>query len=203
MSKRIAILVEGATEKAFMPVLRKFLEKRLSGKMPKLDPVPYDKRIPTKDKLRRVVINLLSGKNKADAVIALTDVYTGTEPREFLDAEDAKGKMRDWVEEEPRFFPHVALHDFEAWLLPFWETIQQLAGSNRSTTIPPEQVNHNKPPARLLQEVFRSGKKGKSYVKPRDAVRILKDQDLAKAADACPELRKFLDTIVRLCESEN
>jgi hypothetical protein len=60
-------------------------------------------------------------------VIALTDVYTGTD--DFLDAADAKQKMRAWVGKNDRFHPHVAQHDFEAWLLPFWTDIQSLAGT--------------------------------------------------------------------------
>lgn len=198
MSVRIAILVEGATEKAFLPTLREFLKTRLGqGSMPKLDVVPCDGRVPTGDKLRRMVETLLLGKNAADAVIALTDVYTGT--REFSNARDAKDKMRAWVGDEPRFHPHVALHDFEAWLLPFWSDIQRLAGSNR--TVPgahPELVNHGNPPAHRLQEVFLSGTKGKAYVKPRDAARILRDRDLVVAADVCPELKAFLNTILAL-----
>lgn len=199
MSVRIAILVEGATEKAFMPKLREFLSARLEpGTMPKLDPVPFDGRVPTGDKLRRTVGYLLSGRNAADAVIVLTDVYTGT--REFSNAQDAKDKMQAWVGGEPRFFPHVALHDFEARLLPFWDDIRNLAGSNRkSPGDHPERVNHDKPPAHRLQEMFRTGSTGKSYVKPRDAARILRDRDLAVAAEACPELKAFLNTILSLC----
>ena len=74
---KIAILVEGKTEQAFMPCLRSFLNSRLQ-QMPKLKPITYDGRIPKKDKLKRVVENLLTGKEAYDAVIALTDVYTGT-----------------------------------------------------------------------------------------------------------------------------
>ncbi len=199
MSTRIAILVEGATEKAFLPKLRDFLKTHLDqGSMPRLDVVPCDGRVPTGDKLRRMVEALLSGRNAADAVIALTDVYTGS--RDFSTAQDAKDKMRAWVGNEPRFHPHVALHDFEAWLLPFWSDIQNLAGSNR--TVPgthPELVNHGNPPAHRLQEVFLSGTKGKAYVKPRDAARILRNRDLVVAANACPELKEFLNTILTLC----
>jgi hypothetical protein len=166
--------------------------------MPKLDLVTCDGRLPTHDKLQRMVANLLSGKNAVDAVIALTDVYTGS--REFTGAMDAKNKMRAWVGSEPRFSPHVALHDFEAWLLPYWDAIQRLAGSARASPgARPEQVNHDNPPARRLQEVFRTGSKGKAYVKPRDAARILRDSDLTIAAEVCPELRLFLNTILRLC----
>jgi hypothetical protein len=90
---RIAIVVEGKTEKAFMAHLRAFLEPRLTGRMPKLDPVPYDGRIPKQEQLRREIQRLLEDpKRPADAVIALTDVYTGT--NDFRNAQDAKVKMR-------------------------------------------------------------------------------------------------------------
>lgn len=59
-SMRIAIIVEGKTEKAFDSSLKEFLKGRLAA--------------------------------------------------------DAKQKMREWVGTEPRFFPHAACHDFEAWL---------------------------------------------------------------------------------------
>ncbi len=124
---KIAILVEGKTERVFKPFLIALPQTRLAGKMPKLDFVPYDGRIPTGDKLKRVVENLLNDKKRpADAVIALTDVYTGTNPPEFPTAEDARNKMREWVGAEERFHPHVALHDFEAWLLPYWAKIKKM-----------------------------------------------------------------------------
>lgn len=202
MSIRIAILVEGATEQAFKPKLREFLEARLPLRaMPRLDFMPCDGRLPTKENLRRRVDLLLNGRNAADAVIALTDVYTGT--NDFTDAQDAKDKMRAWVGDEPRFHPHAAQHDFEAWLLPFWSDIQKLAGSKRAMPgAHPEQVNHNNPPAHRLKEIFITGTKGKAYVKPRDAARILRDNDLAVAAQVCPELKAFLNTILALCEAD-
>ena len=88
----------------------------------------------------KIVENLLEN-NAHDAVIALTDVYTGTQ--DFQDANDAKDKMMRWVDKNPKFYPHTALHDFEAWLLPYWTTIQKLAKHNRSAPRGlPETVNH-------------------------------------------------------------
>jgi hypothetical protein len=89
----ITILVEGRTEQAFKPHLVEFLKVRLAGSMPRLDPFRYDGRIPKGDDLKRKVETLL--QSGSDAVIALTDVYTGT--RDFTDATDAKDKMRKWV----------------------------------------------------------------------------------------------------------
>ena len=59
---RVALLVEGKTETASLPSLRAFLERHLAGNMPRLDPVPYDGRIPTGPKLRRVVEHLLNDR---------------------------------------------------------------------------------------------------------------------------------------------
>lgn len=198
---KIALIMEGMTEKVFLPHLRAFLQPRLPGRMPKLDPVLYNGRIPTGEKLRRLVEILLStGGEPAGAVIALTDVYTGSRPPEFADAADAKAKMRQWVGENKRFHPHAAQHDFEAWLLPFWEKIQALAKSNRACPgRNPERVNHIKPPAHHLREIFSKGGRGQAYVKTRDAERILRGENLLVAANACPELKAFLNAILKLC----
>jgi hypothetical protein len=197
---KISILVEGKTEKAFMPYLREFLSSRLQDKMPKLDPVPYDGRIPQDDKLKRVVRNLLQGDKAADHVIALTDVYTGTRPTDFRNAADAKRKMREWTGEEARFHPHAAQYDFEAWLLPYWPTIQKLARHNKNAPSGnPENVNHSRPPAYRIKEIFEIGACKKSYVKPRDAGRILKDNDLLIAVSQCSELKAFINTILSVC----
>ena len=197
---KIAILVEGKTETGFKPALLRFLKTRLSGRIPTLDFMSYDGRIPKREKLRRKVENLLNvGRQPSDAVIALTDVYTGTD--DFTDAADAKQKMREWVGNESRFHPHTAQHDFEAWLLPYWSRIQELARHNKAApTGEPEQVNHLNPPSRRIAEVFRIGARGRRYIKARDAIRILRNQDLTVAAGACPELKALLNTILGLCQ---
>ena len=195
---KITVLVEGRTEKAFLPILRTFLKNRLAERMPNIDPYCYDGRIPTHGKLNRVVAALLiRGNPPSDAVIALTDVYTGT--REFQDAAHAKKLMREWVGPNDRFFPHVAQYDFEAWLLPYWDVIKNLARHNRKAPAgAPESVDHMKPPSFHIKEVFETGKGPRSYSKTRDAARILQGQDLGIAAQACPELRALLNTILSL-----
>ena len=134
-----------------------------------------------------------------DHVIALTDVYTGKKIN-FIDAEDAKKKMRKWVGEEPRFHPHAAQYDFEAWLLPYWPTIQNLAGHKQAGPKGnPEKVNHDKPPSFHIKEIFNSGKQRK-YNKQRDAGRILKDNDLSISINQCAELKAFVNTLLSICE---
>lgn len=98
---RIALMVEGETEKVFLPYLRGFLEPRLPGKMPRIEVFRYDGRIPKEG-----------------------------------------------------------------------------------------------------QEIFRLGTKGRHYVKTRDAARILRDQDLTVAIQACPELKAMVNTILEQCGGE-
>jgi len=195
---KIAILVEGATEVAFKEKLCEFLQTRLGKQMPRLKFIPHNGRIPKEEKLRRVVENLLSGNRAHDAVIALTDVYTGT--KDFQDATDAKEKMMKWVGSNPKFYPHTALHDFEAWLLPYWETIRSLAKHNRSAPSgSPETVNHQKPPSYWIKEIFESGRQS-SYDKPIHGAKILKKNELMIAIQACPELKAFVNQIIALCD---
>ncbi len=203
---RIAILVEGKTETAFKESLNKFLETRLSDSKPKLDFRNSKGRIPKQHQLKRDVERLLRvGPRAADAVIALTDVYTGqhTGQPDFRDAADAKRKMKEWVGDGLAFYPHAAQYEFEAWLLPYWEEIRKLSGTTRNAPPgQPENVNHNKPPSHWIREVFSGNQRGRHYVKPRDGARILRNQDLAVAANQCPELKAFLDTILTLCEGD-
>lgn len=197
---KIVLIVEGKTEMAFLPYLKIFLKSHLNDKMPEIDVSPCHGRIPTEEKLMRVVQRLLGGSTPADHVIALTDVYTGSQPPEFQDAKDAKAKMRRWVGNEPRFHPHAAQYDFEAWLLPYWDSIQKLAGHNTAAPAGnPETVNHNNPPARRIKAIFRIGTCRDSYVKPREAGRILRDNDLSIAIKACPELKALINTIIHVC----
>jgi hypothetical protein len=197
---KIAILVEGATEVAFKEKLCTFLKTRLNQRMPRLKFISQHGRIPKEDKLRRVIENLLAGKDAYDAVIALTDVYTGT--NDFRDANDAKDKMRQWVNNNPQFHPHAALHDFEAWLLPYWSTIQDLAHHRHSAPSgSPETVNHHRPPSYRIKEIFRAGG-WQDYSKPIHGKKILEKNELMLAIQACPELKSFVNTILSLCDGE-
>lgn len=199
---KIAILVEGETEKAFMPSVRRILNSRLPGRMPRLKPIPYNGRIPKEEKLKRRVEHLLSGKDAYDAVIALTDVYTGPKDlnTDFKDAADAKKKMKEWVGNNPNFYPHAAQYDFEAWLLPFWPTIQKLAKHNKSVPSGnPEKVNHHKSPSKHIQEIFENGQSPRSYSKTRDGLKILEANDLMESIKVCSELKAFINTILLLC----
>lgn len=193
---KIAVLVEGSTELALKPHLLDFLAPRLLGKMPRLQFVSENGRVPTGPRLKFKVEHLLKGRDRADAVIALSDVYTGT--GEFRNAAHAKSLMSEWVGSNPRFHPHVASHEFEAWLLPFWGQIQHKAGEKRlrAPKGAPEKVNHRFPPSFHIRELFRLN--NRYYSKPKLAAAILTGIRLREAASRCPELKGFLNTLLTL-----
>ena len=193
---KISLVVEGKTEKAFVPKLREYLQTLVPGNMPILHPVSQKGRIPSGEKLDKLVENLLQqGRNPADHVIALTDVYP-----DYSDAADAKARMRQSVKNTSRFHPHAAQYEFEAWLLPYWGRIQQLANHNQSVPgVNPEQVNHENPPTNRIKDIMHRGNGRYDYVKDRDAIRILKDQDLNVAIQRCSELKALVNTILSIC----
>ena len=193
---KISLIIEGKTEKAFIPKLREYLQTLLPGNMPVLHPVSQKGRIPSGEKLDRLVDNLLrQGRNPADHVIALTDVYP-----DYTDAADAKAKMRQSVKNRSHFHAHAAQYEFEAWLLPYWNRIQQLANHNQSAPgSAPEQVNHQNPPSSRIKDILHRGNNRYDYVKDRDANRILKDADLNVAIRQCPELKSLVNTILDIC----
>jgi hypothetical protein len=186
----IGLIVEGQTERAIMPALRRHLEKQLAGRMPRIKAYPCRATIYRGQELRRRVGLYL---DKHDYVIALTDVYTGS--RDFVVAADAKRKLREWVGPEPRFFPHAAQYEVEAWLLPYWDRVQTLSRGNRAAPGgAPENVNHQRPPSTHLRDIYSQHGK-RQYSKVIDAAKILDGVDLDLAIQACPELKALIETI--------
>lgn len=195
---RISILAEGSTERAFLPFLRNHIQRSLpTGSLPpRISVRSFDGGIATRDKLARNVQHWL--RSGEDHVIVLTDIH-GTE---FSDASDAKAKIRQWVGNDPRVTPHVALRDFEAWLLPYWDDLCRKAGkTGPKPSGKPETVNHNKPPAHRIEALFTQGKR--NYSKPIIANAIFSKHGLQRAIDECPELTALIDTILRLCRPGN
>ena len=89
--------------------------------------------------------------------------------------------------------------EHDCWVYPCWADIKTIAGHNRNAPPgAPESVNHNRPPSWHIRQIFRLGTCRDDYSKPRDANRILRGKDLLVAAEKCPELKAFLNTILTL-----
>jgi hypothetical protein len=191
---RIVLFVEGETERACAPVLKRLLD----------DIAAAESRAKVHLDVRALKgTRILDGERVAEdakgylvrpdvlGVAVLVDVRP-----EFGSAEEAMGAYTSRFR-DTRFRAHCALHDFEAWLLPYWERVFREAKRPAPKRCPwpsPEVVNLAKPPSRVLSEDVFTGKP--AYRKTVHAPRILEGQDLRVAAEACPQLRAFLNTLL-------
>ena len=155
-----------------------------------------DGAVPSGEKLRKLVDNELLDADTL-AVVVLKDMYA-----EFrgVTAETAKASIWKDAGSSPKVHAHVARHDFEAWLLPYWNVILgRISNVQKPWGDHPEDVNDDDPPAHRLQGLYHLAKpKSRRYKKPSEAAAILRGQDLAVAAGRCPELKAFLNTLLRL-----
>ena len=200
---RIILLVEGETEVALRDALKTFLDEACTkaGK-PKvrLVPRPEGSDLFHAAKGRRIVDSALS-EHDVTGVVALIDVKAPPTKnrRSFQTADDALDWLRA-LSSDSRYRGHVALHDFEAWLLPYWDDICKRLKRHQAAPGPnPERVNLDSPPSQRLAELYRLAGRGK-YNKPRDGAAILKGKDLTIAAGQCLQLKAFLNSLLRLAE---
>ena len=191
----VVLLAEGDTERALKEHLKSFLDHRalLEGRQ-RITLLSRSYLSVRKDKLSRQV-QLLLDEPGIEAVVALIDVYPS-----FADAVEAKSWLRESAGESRRFYAHAAQFDVEAWLLPYWDEIcRRLKLVKRKPGPHPEHVDGHKPPAYHLDELYRQVKpKARKYNKPIEMREILRGKDLIVAADACPEFKAFLNTLLAL-----
>jgi hypothetical protein len=196
MSK-IVMFVEGLTETALKPALKGYLDTLCdSSGRPRIGLAmkPMDSDLLSEAKLRRRI-----GENLKDAavtgVIALIDVHCASGDRRFKDAQEAIAFLqRSHPGDDPRFRPHAAQYEVEAWLLPFWGDIcSRLKVSSQPPGANPEAVDNDHPPSHHLSTLYR--KAGRRYDKPRDAPAILTTERLTVAAAKCPQLQALLTSL--------
>jgi hypothetical protein len=197
---RIVVLCEGRTEKALQQHIKAFLDGecgdagRSKVRLTMVDAGGASDLLSAKA-LPKLVEKHMSTSDVL-GLIVLVDVKAPP-PHAFPNAEATIAHLKSILPADSRLHAHAAQHDVEAWLLPFWETAQRKAGHRKSSPgRHPEAVNRDHPPSWHLQELFRLG--GKSYDKPRDAAAILRGQDLRVSANACPQFKAFLNTLLAL-----
>lgn len=193
----IVLLVEGDTEVALKGHLKRFLDGRAAvAQKPRV-------RLETRQNVVNESPERIRGRVERElrrpgvvAVVALIDAYPRFSRREEP-ATAAKRYLREAVGENPRFHPHVALYDVEAWLLPYWDDIRSAVGGRLSRPGGnPEEVDGQNPPSHRLKQLYESA--GKRYVKTIEMNRLLEGKDLTVAAGQCPEFRAFLNTLLEL-----
>ena len=198
---KTVLLVEGKTEQALKTVLKDFLDDQCTtaGKpRVRLETKPLDSRLLKKEKLGlRVKKNL--ERDDVLGVVALVDVVAAGNP--FKDAAEAIEFLRSCHPDDKRYRCHAAQHDFEAWLLPYWDFITKRVGVHqKSPGNQPENVNHDRPPSKVLEDLYQRAKPPRKYNKPVEALAILRGQDLLVSAKKCPQFAAFLQTLLDLAD---
>lgn len=202
---KFVLFVEGQTEdKALKEFLERWLNERLTTrvgiKIVRFEGWPamvhgIDR------KAQRYLDDPRSGTDII-AVLALLDLYGPTfYPADKQTASERYQWGKTYLEGQvgrKNFRQHFAVHEVEAWLLSDPSIFPPEVAEALENKYPlPEQVNFNRTPAKLLEELYSTRLK-RSYRKPVDGKKLFEKLDPQRAYDKCPSLKALLDDMQAL-----
>jgi len=200
--KKVIVYVEGPSDKLAMKELLSNLLAQLKEQGVAVKFVPTDGKKRLMQQTPGKAINIL--RNNPDSiVIALPDLYppnmgelphqTKAELVEALQIEFdkilQKKKLTDRLKERFRIF--CFKYDLEALLLASKNQLASRLGVSTlpvTWTVPVEDQNHNKPPKRIVEDLFKQHKD--KYQDTIDAPLILGASRYSDIADRCPQCFK-------------
>jgi len=193
----IVLLVEGETEIALKGAIKQFLDQRAAQhERPRIRLQSRKIKSISREALGKQ-IRLELQTAGVTSVVGLIDVFPQFK---HADAAAAKSFLLDAARSAgiiKGFYAHAAQYDVEAWLLLYWGAICQRIGVRQGPPGgDPEQVNGVKPPSRRLEDLY--GRAKRAYVKTTEMPAILAGKDLTVAANACPEFKSLLNTLLKL-----
>lgn len=202
------LMVEGRTEdKALRQFLQKWLNENLEVRVG-IKIVRFDGWSDlVKNAAAKVQwhTNNSPEKDKVIAVIALLDLYGPTlYPSGKTSAAErslwAKNHMEKQVN-HPKFRQHFAVHETEAWLLSEPSIFpHEIRKSLEGKYPPPEQVNFDKHPKKLLNELYHTRLK-RGYREVIDGKDLFAKLTPSVAYAKCPHLKALLDEMLALAQS--
>ena len=203
---KFILFVEGHTEhQAISGFLKRWLDPRLTPPVG-VQTVRFDGWAEmVRDAPQKAKMYLNAPKRDVIAVIALLDLYGLQLP--YPDTVHSVSEKIAWATEhleqrvgEDRFRQFFAVHETEAWLLSEPRLFSaEIAKSLKGKTEQPERVNHEEPPAKLLDRLYQS-KLGRGYKKVTEARNLFPMLSPDVAYARCPQLRAMLDEMLRLAE---
>ncbi len=202
---RFVVFVEGHSEKQVVPAfLKRWLDPRLRQPVG-INAVRFDGWAALHDDVAQRAHVYLDKSLNPDvvAVVSLLDLYgpdiypddvRSAAQRARWGAKHIEGKVN-----HEKFRHFFAVHELEAWLLSqpdvFPPAIRKLLPKK-----PPENVNFDMPPARLLSQLYLKAKR-KDYKKIVNGRELFQKLDPDVAREKCPNLKLLLDTMLELAES--
>jgi hypothetical protein len=209
----VHVYVEGPSDRAAMeallgPLLRDLHQRGVAVQF--FSETSGDRKKGVLLKVPERAVNILRNRPQ-DRVVALPDLYpknhgfqhstaeeliTGIHQR-FRDALARRGICDERLKN--RFNVFCFKHDLEALVLAAFDSLKSrlgVPGLRRTWRLPVEDVNHGRPPKRVVEELFREH--GQSYRETVDAPLILGGASYRALAEECPQC---FQPFVRFLES--
>lgn len=202
---KFVLFVEGYTERKAVP---EFLSRCLNSRLRERIGVQTVRcngwADLLKDLPKRAEMHL-KGPAQPDivAVIALLDLYLPElNEREVFEKRRAQAGVELRVRVGPnRFRMFLAVHEVEAWLLSspnlFPDPVRQKLESSVNA---PEDVNFDRPPSKLLEQLYSSNRK-KGYKKVTDGSALFRKLNPEIVYSRCPRFREMVDEMVALARA--
>ena len=212
---KVWIFVEGSSDVRALSALLNGWKQNLSTKGWGIQLIPLE----SKSKYFRKIGSRATEKLANDArdlVVGLPDLYPN---RDYADTEykhnnlqELQGVQRRLVKQHlqqqmgrradvdshiAHFYASALKHDLEVLLLAATSQLQsrlKMSNMPRSWRQPPENQNQDRPPKRIVEELFRINLK-RSYRENTDSDAILRKADLREVAEQCPTFCAMIDWI--------
>jgi hypothetical protein len=198
---KIALYVEGQTERHLPEFLKRWLDPRLPQKI-RIYPVLFEG---VADYLRHFagrVARDVNGGNLAGA-IGLIDLYGSGLPYPDGTAKEkyawAKQRLEAQVADS-RFRQHFAVHETEAWLFSQPDIFPAGIAGGLPKTPQPETVNFEHPPSYRLRDLYWR-KLHRKYRKPIEGSRLFQKLNPEVACARCPHLKLLLEDILAVAKT--
>ncbi len=204
MTRRIALFVEGDTERTLPTFFHRWLDPQLPDKSKVgITAVKFQGVSNFLDELPKI-LELYLREERANFVVGLVDLYDI--PSHHIDLSKhgsirqkvyaARRYIRHLVPSQfgARFRQHFAVHEVEAWLLAYPERWPAEV-RDQIKKRPPEQVNFKEPPARFLKRIL-----GGRYKKTVHAKNLFLEVDPQSAINRCPFLSLLAEDLLAIAK---
>jgi hypothetical protein len=203
---RFEIISEGKTEK---DIIAKFLKSWLDPKLTNPIGIKVTDEMGFARALRKIETKAKAkleapGNEQIIGVIGLIDLYGPEYQSHLTTVEQRYRESKESVERavnDQRFRMHFAVHEVEAWLLCdkgiFPRAVQDIWPASLR---PPEEVNFNEPPAKLLDRLYKQAT-GKTYKKTVNGKELFGKLNSSTAVAACPYLKRMLEDMLAMAKA--
>ena len=203
---RVLLFVEGEMEQKGLPPCLSTYYQRSLGLRLRFQPICFRGSANYVGELAKKVRMHLEAKASGDilAAFGIVDLYglplhlPGWQNKGIADKVSLARKHFETQVGHPKFRQFFAVHETEAWLLADSARLPdpvRKALPGRCTR--PEEVNHDMPPAKLLDKLYRD-KASRGYQKSIDGVNMLRDLSPDTVSGKCPYFREMLTELTTL-----